>query len=545
MSKNLAADRLLTLIPAIMARWDERVRAEVSAAAHSEESILHDSLAPMLEVMAKVLAEQTDPRTAARDLDLMTVHGEERANQFTYSIGALLLEFHILQETVLEFLEPDHHLDTRDRGIIIQYFNELMRVAAGEFTRVQQSLQDYANRLAKIDRAKDEFLAMLSHELRNPLGAISTALFVLQSSENRAAQQGALAVATRQALHMKRMLDDLLDLARITEGKISLQLVLVDLGAEVQHALDGARTLFDLRKHTVSLSQSPEPIFVMADQVRLGQCLVNLFANAAKYTNVGGRIEVFVNRDGASGVVRVRDNGVGIAEHLMASIFDVFEQARQAPNRAEGGLGLGLTIVRRLIERHGGSVEAKSQGPGMGSEFIVRLPATESVPDTLPQKTSHAERLTVLVLEDNVDAAEMMARALELLGHHVVVAHDGPTALAAVVLGCPDIGLIDLGLPGMDGYEFATQLRASGWCPRTMQLMAVSGYAADAEALTAAGFDGHMHKPVNLQAMKELLAGVAASRGLARRNGDRRPATPALPEPPPSPRDDAPAAGDD
>jgi signal transduction histidine kinase len=325
------------------------------------------------------------------------VHGEERANQVTYTIGALLLEFHILQETVLEFLEPEHHLDTRDRGIIIQYFNELMRVAAGEFTCVQQTLQDYANRLVKIDRAKDEFLAMLGHELRNPLGAISTALFVLQGSENRAAQQSALAVATRQALHMKRMLDDLLDLAHINEVKISLQLVLVDLGAEVRHALDGARTLFDLRKHTVSLSQPQEQIYVMADQVRLGQCLVNLFANAAKYTNVGGRIEVFLDRDGASGVVHVRDNGVGIAEPLMASIFDVFEQARQAPDRTEGGLGLGLTILRRLIERHGGSVEAKSQGLGMGSEFIVRLPAVDSVPDTMPQNTNHAGRLWALI----------------------------------------------------------------------------------------------------------------------------------------------------
>jgi signal transduction histidine kinase len=180
MSENLAAKRLVDLIPAIMQRWDDRVRAEVSPAAASAEIVLRDSLAEMLTVMAKVLGYQTDPRTAARDLAYLTVHGKERANQTTYSLEELILEFHILQEVVLEALEPDHLLDTRDRGVIIQYVNEMVRVAAGEFVRVQQTLQAYADRLMQTDRSKDEFLAMLGHELRNPLGAISTALFLLQ-----------------------------------------------------------------------------------------------------------------------------------------------------------------------------------------------------------------------------------------------------------------------------------------------------------------------------------------------------------------------------
>lgn len=526
MSKYPSADRLSTQIPAIMTRWDLRVRAEVDAAAHSEKVILRDSLAPMLEVMVKVLADETDPRTAARDLSLMTAHGEERANQTAYSIGAVLHEFHILQETVLEFLERDHRLDARDRSIVTQYFNELMRVAADEFSSVQRTLQERAEHLTKVSKAKDEFLAMLGHELRNPLGAISTALFVLQGSQNRTAQQGALAVASRQALHMKRMLDDLLDLARINEGKISLQLTFVDLGTEVQHALEVAQSLFDMRRHSVSVSHPQERLYVRADQVRLGQCLGNLFANAAKYTNVGGRIEVTLERDGESAVVRVRDNGVGIPEHLISSIFDLFEQAPRAADRPEGGLGLGLTLVRRLIEQHGGSVEAKSQGLGQGSEFIVRLPYHESVPDTVLQEPDHAGRLTVLIVEDNVDAANMLAQALELLGHRVVVAHDGPSALAAVVLGCPDVGLLDIGLPGMNGYELAAQLRASGWCPRTMLLVAVTGYPTEAETLAAAGFDGHMRKPVDFPALEETLAGIAASRGRARRKGDRRQARP-------------------
>ncbi len=318
MSENLAAKRLQELIPTIMARWDERVRAEVPPAADAKKVILRDSLAKMLEVMAKVLGDRTDPRTAARDLAYLTIHGKERANQATYTLEELILEFHILQEVVLEELEPDHRLDKRDRGVIIQYFNEMVRVAAGEFVRVQQTLQAYADRLAQTDRSKDEFLAMLGHELRNPLGAISTALFLLQEGPaDGAAQKGALEVATRQARHMKQMLDDLLDLARINEGKITLQRTRLDLGIEVQQALEVAQGLFSMRKHVVSVSQPVERIYVMADSVRLGQCFSNLFVNAAKYTNLGGRIEVSLERDHEGALVRVPDNGV--ASRLICS----------------------------------------------------------------------------------------------------------------------------------------------------------------------------------------------------------------------------------
>ena len=219
MPENLSSKRLVDSIPAIMQRWDDRVRVEVSAAAGSTQVVLRDSLVEMLEVMAKVLGEKTDPRTAARDLAYLTVHGKERADQTTYSLDELILEFHILQEVVLEAVEPDHLLDSRDRGVIIQYVNEMVRVAAGEFVRVQQPLHAYADRLAQTERSKDEFLAMLGHELRNPLGAISTAPFLLQEGPaDPAVQKGALDVATRQARHMKQMLDDLLDLARINEA---------------------------------------------------------------------------------------------------------------------------------------------------------------------------------------------------------------------------------------------------------------------------------------------------------------------------------------
>lgn len=520
MSENLASKRLVELIPSIMERWDERVRAEVPPAAAADEIILRDKLAEMLEVMSKVLSDKTNPRTAARDLAYITIHGRERADQTKYSLDELILECHILQEVVLEALEPDHRLDRRDRGIIIQYFNELVRVAAGEFVRVQKALQDYADRLAKTDRSKDEFLAMLGHELRNPLAAISTALFVLQEGpSDRAAQRGPLEVAVRQARHMKQMLDDLLDLARVNEGKIALQTGPVDLVSEVQQALNVAQGLFARRKHVVSVSLPADPIYVNADPVRFAQCLGNLFANAAKYTNLHGRIEVSLKREAEGAAVRVRDNGVGIDAAVLPVIFDLFGQAPRGPDRAGGGLGIGLTVVRRLIELHGGRVEASSEGLGKGSEFVMWLPVLDAVDkgDAVASRPERAESLKVLVVEDNEDTAQMMASALEILGHHVVVAHDAPNAFAAVALDCPDIGLLDIGLPGMSGYELAAKLRAGGFCHSSMKLVALTGYAEDAPALATAGFDSHLIKPVHPEQLSELLASVAAAKREAKR----------------------------
>ena len=248
--------------------------------------------------------------------------------------------------------------------------------------------------------------------------------------------------------------------------------------------------------------------------------LRNLFGNAAKYTNLGGRIEVSLERHEEGAVVRVRDNGVGISAHLLPNVFDLFRQAPRGPDRAEGGLGLGLTIVRRLIELHEGRVDATSEGIGLGSEFVLRLPALDAAPDNdaappRPQVTTAG--LKVLLVEDSSDAAEMMAGALEMLGCHVAVAHDGPAALAAVATDCPDVGLLDIGLPGMSGYELAAKLRAGGFCTPSLKLVAVTGYSKDPEALAAAGFDGHLTKPVDFEQLRGTLANVVAARREPRR----------------------------
>jgi CheY-like chemotaxis protein len=247
----------------------------------------------------------------------------------------------------------------------------------------------------------------------------------------------------------------------------------------------------------------------------LGQCFSNLFTNAAKYTNLGGRIDVSVARDDDGAVVRVRDNGVGIPRDLLPNVFDLGRQAPRAPDRAGGGLGLGLTIVRRLMELHDGRVDANSEGLGMGSEFVLRLPVLDAVQDapTAPQRPQPTTAgLKVLLVEDSADGAEMMASALEMLGCDVAIAHDGVAALAAVATDCPDVGLLDIGLPGMSGYELAAKLRTGGFCPPSVKLIAVTGYAKDREALAAAGFDGHLSKPVDFEQLGETLADVVASR---------------------------------
>jgi signal transduction histidine kinase len=512
MPDTTTGQRFRELVPAIIQEWDDRVRAEVPAAAPQEQVILRDDLELMLEVVAKLLSEETDPKTAARDLAYITLHAEERARQPTYSLEEMIRECHILQEVVIEKFESSAPPPTApDRIVILQYFNEMVSVAAGEYVRIQREmLQERADRLARMHRSKDEFMAMLGHELRNPLGAISNSLILLREvADPGTLPEHALEIAERQMRHMKRMLDDMLDLSRITEGRVMLRIQAVDLGLAVQQAVEAVRGLLDQRQHTISVSLPNDRIHVKADPVRLGQCLSNLLTNAAKYTNPRGRIEMALERKNNDALVHVRDNGIGIAPDVLSDIFNLFEQAHREMDRSNEGLGIGLAVVRRLVELHGGTVDAKSEGLGKGSEFIMCLPILEEMLEppaaTLPQNTHTS--LHILLVEDNADASESMRRVLEKLGHHVTAVGDGSAALGAVIHGCPDVALVDLGLPGMNGYELARKLR-EGKCPVTMKLVALTGYAEDAEALAAAGFDRHMTKPIDLQQLNDMLDSI-------------------------------------
>jgi PAS domain S-box-containing protein len=367
------------------------------------------------------------------------------------------------------------------------------------------------------NRAKDEFLAMLGHELRNPLSAVRSAI-VAAILDDRARGR-ALEIARRQTDQLGRIVDDLLDVARITSGRVRLRKERIALADVLQRAVEATRPLMEERGHSLAVTPPSEAIHLDADPARVEQALVNVLTNAAKYTDPGGSISFGAAREHGAAVIRVRDNGTGISPDVLPRVFDLFTQGDRTLDRAQGGLGIGLTLVRRIVELHGGTVEAISEGIGRGAEFVIRLPAlppaTEhaSRPHAEPSAISH-ERVParVLMVEDNPDAAESLSMVLELLGHQVRVAHDGMSALEAARAELPDLMLIDIGLPGMSGYEVAQAIRRD---PRLkhLRLVALTGYgrSEDQAQAIAAGFDHHLVKPVDLEALEALVARWNAS----------------------------------
>lgn len=369
--------------------------------------------------------------------------------------------------------------------------------------------------LAEADRRKDEFLAMLSHELRNPLGALSNVVQVLHLHGAGDSICGQVhAILGRQVQHMTRLLDDLLDVSRITHGKIELHKEPVDLVVAVAHAVETTRPFIEARRHELQVSLPAEPVWLEADPTRLEQILINLLSNAAKYTEPGGRIWLTAEREGAEAVLRVRDSGVGISPELLQCVFDLFTQGDRSPDRSQGGLGIGLTLVRSLTEMHGGSVQACSAGPGQGSEFMVCLPALPSTVETeIPgPRSAGSERETwashrrVLVVDDNVDAAKMLAMLLEMWGHQVWVAHDGPAAIEVAMNYRPAVVLLDIGLPRMDGYELARRLRQQVGLSEAL-LVALTGYGHEEARRRSreAGFNHHLVKPIGSAELRRLL----------------------------------------
>jgi PAS domain S-box-containing protein len=368
------------------------------------------------------------------------------------------------------------------------------------------------NELERANKRKDEFLAMLAHELRNPLAAISTAIEVLRicgSGDSRA--RASVDTAARQASHMKRLLDDLLDVSRITNGTIELRRETVDLAEVVAQTIQLSTPLLVSRRQEFSLELAPEPLFVNGDTDRLVQIISNLLTNAAKYTHVGGRICLTVHRDGDEICIGVSDNGTGISPEALPHIFDLFVQADRALDRTDGGLGIGLTIVKRLVGMHGGRIEARSEGLGQGSEFLIWLPATEAPRSTASSSSSPSARLSsgfdILLAEDNPDVAQMLTAMLEIDGHRVTVVGDGLAAVEVAERERPDVVLLDIGLPHLSGYEVASRLRSS-MQDDTPMLVALTGYgrAEDRARAAAAGIDHHLVKPVEMDQLRRILA---------------------------------------
>jgi PAS domain S-box-containing protein len=361
------------------------------------------------------------------------------------------------------------------------------------------------------NRAKDHFLAMLAHELRNPLAAVRSAVVV--AGLDAARRDRALTIARRQTEQLARLVDDLLDVARVTQGRIQLRRERVPIALVIERAVESTRSQVEDRGHTLVVALDDPRLAVHGDPHRLDQIVTNLLDNAAKYTPPGGRIEVRVAPDGETLVLRVRDSGVGIAPGLLPHVFDLFMQGDRSLHRGEGGLGLGLTIVRKLVELHGGRVEARSGGAGQGSEFVVTLPTlTASEAELMPSAAALAPagHARVLLVEDNVDAADSLTILLELLGHEVRVVYDGLAALDAVRAGLPDVVLLDIGLPGLDGYEVARRIRRLAGAERVV-LIALTGYGRDEDRARtqAAGFDLHLVKPVDPEALQGVVARFA------------------------------------
>jgi signal transduction histidine kinase/DNA-binding response OmpR family regulator len=368
------------------------------------------------------------------------------------------------------------------------------------------------------DEQKNEVLAMLAHELRNPLAPVRNAVQVLVAgAATPGQQQWARDVIARQVQQMVRIVDDLLDASRITRGKIALRTEPVDVAALVADSVETSRPLIDSRRHELVVTVPPEPVRTRGDRARLAQVVANLLNNAAKYTEDGGRIWLGVERAGGEVVVRVRDTGVGVPREMLGHIFEPFTQVDRSLDRSQGGLGIGLTLARRLVELHGGRVHAHSDGPGAGSEFVVRLPLLdaprEPAPATngcYPPAGGPLPRTRTLIVDDNVDAAESLAVMLGALGSEVRTAFDGPSGLAAAEKFRPDVVLLDLGLPTMDGYKVARRLRDLPGL-EGLVLVALSGYGQDEDRRKSkeAGFDHHLVKPASPEMLRELLTSAA------------------------------------
>jgi len=407
---------------------------------------------------------------------------------------------------------------------VMHTWTDFERDASGTPIRMIGTCQDVTDRkvaeqeLHEASRRKDEFLAMLSHELRNPLAPILNAIEIIERTgpEDEPVRSTYHAVIARQVQHMKRLLDDLLDVSRVSQGKIELRKQRVELAALLLQAVEVSRPMMLEKHQQLTMTLAHEPMPLDADPTRVVQVFANLVHNAAKFTDAGGHITLTASIKDGDAMISVRDDGAGIGPDLLPHAFDLFVQEQRSMDRAQGGLGIGLTLVRTLVKLHGGCVTALSDGPGRGSEFIVRLPLAPALAPPAgraartPADENRSVPLRVLVVDDNVDAANALQYVLKLGGHQVAVEHDGPAALAAAAAAPPDLVLMDIGLPGMDGYQVAARLREAGH--DRAALIAISGYGQeeDLRRSRGAGFDHHLVKPVDGASLRALIATLSS-----------------------------------
>jgi signal transduction histidine kinase len=396
-----------------------------------------------------------------------------------------------------------------------RYGAVLGRARQAETERAAQA-EHLANELAEADRRKNEFIAILAHEIRNPLAAIANASRVAAWSEAEHSEW-VTEVITRQVGTLTRLTDDLLDISRIAQGKIQLQNELLELRTVIERSVEVVRPLIAERGHQLVVIFPEQPMIINADPTRLEQVFTNLLTNAAKYTDKGGHISLSAERVGEDWMVKLSDSGMGIPPRMLPRVFEIYSQVDESLHHSRGGLGIGLSLVKSLVELHGGSVAAASEGDGRGSEFTVRLPMATSAAlpiasNPIVQAADDGKRngkSRLLVVDDDVDTAKSMGLLLTISGHEVEIAHDGRAAIEIARAFHPQVVLLDIGLPSRDGYQIAEQLRNEPWC-REVLLIAVSGYgqAEDRERSKAAGFDYHLAKPVNYEELRTLISGA-------------------------------------
>lgn len=412
------------------------------------------------------------------------------------------------REVELRHAREELQESVEERSTSLETMNAALAAEVAERRRAEQKLRE-------VDRRKNEFLATLAHELRNPLAPIRHATEILARVESGEADRGhgnaALGVIARQVSHLVRLIDDLLDVSRISHGKVGLKPERVSLSSVVASALEAVRPVLSTRRHALAVSLPPSEVFLHGDPVRLTQVLTNLLSNAAWYTEPGGAVRVEADKEGGEVVVRVVDSGVGIPEAALGQIFEMFGQGAKGSDGDHGGLGIGLALARQLVELHGGSLTAASEGPGKGSVFTLRLPleagtamAREASPNAPP---AQAAPRRILVVDDNVDAAVTLADLLALDGHETHVAHDGPSAVEAARRLRPDVAILDLGLPGFSGLEVARRLREDESL-EGLVLVALSGWVQPEDLVMTrqAGFDHHLAKPVGVATLGLLFA---------------------------------------
>lgn len=514
----------------ILERWCQRAVIEEPAAERVHHSVLRDELARLLDDLGRSLAssyrrEASPHRAVARE------HGRQRWES-GWSISEVIRDYQILRLIVLEYIDEilDRPLGSRetmavglaiDEAIsasVVAYVRfrdeaqqESERETLAQYQRLNEAILQGAVRLQAARRRTNEFLGTLAHELRNPLAPIMYAIEASRLTDpTGTASPETLAVIQRQAWQIARLVDDLLDVTRISQGKLSLRRERTDLGDIFAQARQSTAALFAARDQTLICNPPEQPLMLSADPARLVQVVTNLLNNAGKYSPPGSRVWLSGQLDGEQVVVRVRDEGVGISPELLPQVFDMFQQIDRTIDQSQGGLGIGLALVKSLVELHHGSVSAHSEGVGHGSEFVVRLPCGSAPEVGQPSPApSVARPRRILLIEDDADNRDLLAELLRRQGHTVSVASTAEHGLTALGIERPELALVDIGLPDLDGYLLARAIRALPEGDRLL-LVAITGYGQPEERRLAleSGFDAHLVKPVKLEDLARLVAQV-------------------------------------